>query len=38
MSDLSNIQLIEKQQNLETYTASLKNVIKKFIARDINEA
>ena len=38
MSDLSNIQLIEKQQNIETYTASLKIVIKKFIARDINEA
>ena len=38
MSDLSNIQLIERQHNIETYTANLKIVIKKFIARDINEA
>ena len=38
MSDLSNIQLIERQNNIETYSANLRIVIKKFVARDINEA
>ena len=38
MSDLSNIQLIERQNNIETYTVNMKAVIKIFIARDINEA
>ena len=38
MSDLSNIKLIERQKNIETYTANMKIIIKKFIAKDINEA
>ena len=38
MSDLSSLQLIGKQNNIETYTANLKIVIKKFITRDANEA
>ena len=38
MSDLSNIKLIERQNNIETYSAYMRIVIKKFIARDINEA
>ena len=32
------MKLIERQSNLETYTAYLKVVIKKFVTRDINEA
>ena len=38
MSDVSNMKLIERQSNLETYTAYLKVVIKKFVTRDMNEA
>ena len=38
MSDLSNVKLIERQNNIETYTATMRVVIKKFITRDINEA
>ena len=38
MSDLSNVQLIESSRNIETYTANLKIVIKKFVARDKNES
>ena len=38
MSDLSDIHLIERQNNIETYTVNMKAVIKIFIARDINEA
>jgi len=38
MSDLSNIKLIERQYNIETYSANMRIILKKFITRDVNEA
>ena len=38
MPILTDIKLIEKLPNIETYVANLRIVIKKFIAKDANEA
>ena len=38
MSNLSDVKLIEKKYNIETYIANLRIKVKKFEARDLNEA
>ena len=38
MSILSNVQLIERINNIETYIANLRIVVKKIITNDLNEA
>ena len=38
MSDLFDLKLIERQGNIETYTANMRIVMKKFVTRDVNEA
>ena len=38
MSDVSEMKLVGRQNNMETYTAKMEIVIKKFFAKDVNEA